>query len=180
MKFNRRILLRLAVVIAAGLAIAQGSPVSAEMTSPLRMANGHSLKCLDLYNSDTSNGAFVTQWDCWEPGPNQKWVFNFYADRTVDIRTNLNLNKCLDIPNGSTENGALVQLWDCHGGFNQRWSTTDYPCGAGAFCAYRNLNSLKCLDVSGWSTSNGAIIQQWDCHPVDFSRTDNNQLWRSP
>lgn len=68
-------------------------------------------KCLDVYNSGTTNGTVVGTWAC-TGGDNQRWTVG--TDGTVrSVRSGL----CLDVNTATFK----VQLWTCWGGDNQRW-----------------------------------------------------------
>ncbi|MEH0532706.1 RICIN domain-containing protein [Streptomyces stelliscabiei] len=69
------------------------------------------LKCLDAYNSGTTNGTVVGTWAC-NGGDNQRWTVG--GDGTVrSARSGL----CLDVNTATLK----AQLWACWGGDNQTW-----------------------------------------------------------
>jgi lysophospholipase L1-like esterase len=103
-------------------------------------------RCLDVPNSNSTNGTQPIIYDC-NGRPNQQW--------TVDGQTLRSLGKCLDSPTGAAA-GAKAQLWDCTGGTNQRWNLN-------ANGTISNAASGLCLDVSGNATANGTVVILWTC-----------------
>ncbi|GGP44110.1 RICIN domain-containing protein [Streptomyces abikoensis] len=144
-----------ATLAAAGsLLLLTSTPSQAYPPSPNlnTIKNQNSGKCLEVENSDFSNGTRVQQWDCngqsgalWRMVPSGGYAF--------EIRSMY--GKCLEVDNGRRDNGAPVQIWDCKGYDHQRWFfDEDF--------AIRNVNSGKVLEIEDSSTSNGAGAQQWD------------------
>ncbi len=112
-------------------------------------------RCLDVDNSNTTNGTGTLIWDC-HGGANQQVSQN---GQTLRI-----LGKCLDLPTNAT-NGTRVQIWDCNGGTNQQWTFN----GNGTVSNVR-FPSL-CLDVNAGATANGTAVIVWSCHG------NANQRW---
>ena len=127
---------------------ATGTPTSGALVGA---ASG---RCLDVPNSNTTNGTQPVIWDC-NGGTNQQWTVNGQALQT--------LGKCLDSPTGATA-GAKVQLWDCAGGTNQRWNRN-------ANGTISNVASGLCLDVKGNATAAGSLVILWTCTAAA------NQVW---
>ena len=71
--------------------------------------------CLDVANSNNSDGARVMAYQC-NGGANQRW-----RTRGGEIRS-LDSGKCLDMENGRARPGTAVIMYRCNGGDNQRWS----------------------------------------------------------
>jgi alpha-galactosidase len=111
-------------------------------------------RCLDVPNSNTTNGTQPVIWDC-NGAANQRW--------NVSGQTLQALGKCLDAPIGATA-GTKVQIWDCNGGTNQQWTFS--PNGA-----IRNNQSGLCLDVNNNQTANGTVTLLWTCTGAA------NQVW---
>jgi alpha-galactosidase len=103
-------------------------------------------RCLDVPQSNTTNGTQPVIWDC-NSAANQRW--------TSSGQTLQALGKCLDAPVNATA-GTKVQIWDCNGGANQRW--TFNPNGT-----ITGQPSGLCLDVSGNATGNGTPVILWSC-----------------
>ena len=103
-------------------------------------------RCLDVPNSNTTNGTQPIIWDC-SGNPNQRW--------TISGQTIQALGKCLDAPASATA-GTKVQIWDCNGGTNQRWTLNANGTISGAA-------SGLCLDVNGNATANGTLVILWTC-----------------
>ncbi len=83
--------------------------------------NTHYGTVLDLYNSNTSNGASI---GLWYKNSNNSWnqKFDLYFDDTIRVG-----GKCLDmsdynrITQNLDANGVKIHLWDCNGGMSQKW-----------------------------------------------------------
>ncbi|GAA3752809.1 RICIN domain-containing protein [Micromonospora maritima] len=73
-------------------------------------------RCLDVPQSNTTNGTQPVIWDC-TGGANQRWTRN--ADGTVRSGQS---GLCLDVNGAATANGTTVILWTCTGAANQRWT----------------------------------------------------------
>ncbi len=116
-------------------------------------------KCLDLFGSDTRDGAVVDIYTC-DGGMNQNWTLDSSGQLV-----NAHSGKCLDVKAQSTSNGAVVQQWSCTGGGNQKWTYNQVT---------RQLlgqQSGKCLDVNQGSTANGSRVVIWSCS------SQTNQQW---
>ncbi|MEV0136063.1 ricin-type beta-trefoil lectin domain protein [Dactylosporangium sp. NPDC050688] len=103
-------------------------------------------RCLDVPNSNTTNGTQPVIWDC-NGGANQRW--------TLSGQTLQALGKCLDAPLNAAA-GAKAQLWDCNGGTNQQWTLN-------ADGTVRGVASGLCLDVDHNLTANGTPVLLWTC-----------------
>ncbi|MEV6301841.1 ricin-type beta-trefoil lectin domain protein [Actinoplanes sp. NPDC051861] len=114
-------------------------------------------KCIDVPNSNFSDGVLVQMWGCNGTGA-QKWEAVGGALRTGN-------NKCLDVPWGSTANGVVIQIVTCSGNPAQQWVLS----AAGDLV---NPQANKCLDIQDWNGNDGARIQLWDCAGT------SNQKWR--
>ncbi|MEU8156419.1 ricin-type beta-trefoil lectin domain protein [Micromonospora sp. NPDC048986] len=109
-------------------------------------ASAASGRCLDVPNSNTTNGTQPVIWDC-NGAANQRW--------TSSGQTLQALGKCLDAPLNAAA-GAKVQLWDCNGGTNQQWTVN-------ANGTISNAQSGLCLDVNNNATANGTTVILWTC-----------------
>jgi lysophospholipase L1-like esterase len=103
-------------------------------------------RCLDIPNSNSTNGTQPIIWDC-NGGANQKWTF---TDQSIQT-----LGKCLDAPANATA-GVKAELWDCNGGTNQRWTLNSDG-------TIRGVQSGLCLDVGHNLTANGSAVLLWTC-----------------
>lgn len=126
-----------------------GDPVSGAGAALVASGSG---RCLDVPNSNTTNGTQPIIWDC-SGAANQRWTYDGQSIRS--------LGKCLDSPTGATT-GARAQLWDCSGAANQRWAFT-----SGA--TIRNAQSGLCLDANGSANGTAAVLRTCTNTP--------NQLW---
>jgi hypothetical protein len=143
---------------AAGRSESDGTGASAESIGgqPLTGIGG---KCLDVYGSNSSNGAAVGIWTC-NGGDNQSWTYTA-EDTLVGLD-----GKCLDVAGAGTRDGNRVQLYACNGTVAQVWVWNN-----GALV---NPHSGKCLDVTGDVDTDGALVQIWDCWG------GSNQKWAFP
>jgi len=120
-----------------------GTPGSSTTSTLVSVASG---RCLDVPQSNTTNGTQPIIWDC-NGGANQRW--------TVNGQNLQALGKCLDAPTNATA-GSKVQIWDCNGGANQRWNLNTNG-------TISSAQSGLCLDVKGNATANGTLVILWTC-----------------
>ncbi|MET7946391.1 ricin-type beta-trefoil lectin domain protein [Micromonospora sp. NPDC005324] len=121
-------------------------PTTPPPTTSSAYASAASGRCLDVPNSNTTNGTQPVIWDC-NGAANQRW--------TSSGQTLQALGKCLDAPLNAAA-GAKVQLWDCNGGTNQQWAVN-------ANGTISNTQSGLCLDVNANATANGTTVILWTC-----------------
>ncbi|MFH9954086.1 ThuA domain-containing protein [Streptomyces roseolus] len=125
-------------------------------SGPVKGVNG---KCLDVDNSQSTDGTKIQLWTCNGTGA-QTWTIA--GDGTVKA-----LGKCLDVSGGGSADGTKIQLWTCNGTGAQKWAPQ--PDGT-----VRNPRSGKCLDASGGTWNDGTAVHLWTCH------TGPNQKWTLP
>ncbi|WP_433268624.1 glycoside hydrolase family 27 protein [Micromonospora vinacea] len=121
-------------------------PTTPPPTTSSAYASAASGRCLDVPNSNTTNGTQPVIWDC-NGAANQRW--------TSSGQTLQALGKCLDAPVNAAA-GAKVQVWDCNGGTNQQWAVN-------ANGTISNAQSGLCLDVNNNGTANGTTVILWTC-----------------
>ncbi|WP_108952600.1 non-reducing end alpha-L-arabinofuranosidase family hydrolase [Streptomyces fragilis] len=141
-------------VLAALAAMLVADPAQAASSGALRHAA--SGRCLDLPNSDTTNGVSLQIWDC-SGKSNQQWTLTDSNQLTV-------LGRCLDVPGHSTTAGVQLQIYACSGGANQQWRVNSDGTIVG-------VESGLCLDAKDNGTANGTKVQLWTC------TGSNNQKW---
>jgi len=78
-------------------------------------------RALDIFNSETNDGAKVELYDNWG-GNNQKFTFTPTDSGYFRISPVSSPNSCLDVTNISTAAGANIQQWTYWGGTGQQWS----------------------------------------------------------
>nr|BFE69124.1 hypothetical protein GCM10020092_024250 [Actinoplanes digitatis] len=105
-------------------------------------------KCIDVPNSNFSDGVLLQMWGCNGTGA-QKWT-------SVNGTLLTSNNKCMDVPWGSTTNGTIIQIVGCNGNPAQQFVLS----AAGDLV---NPQANKCLDIRDWNGNDGARIQIWDC-----------------
>ncbi|MFI5491429.1 ricin-type beta-trefoil lectin domain protein [Actinoplanes sp. NPDC051859] len=120
------------------------------------VSNWHN-KCIDVPNSNFSDGVPLQMWGCNGTGA-QRWTF---ANGTLQTSN----NKCLDVAWGSTANGAVIQIATCSGNPAQQFVLS----AAGDLV---NPQANKCVDIKDWNGGDGARLQIWDCAGT------LNQKWR--
>lgn len=117
---------------------------------------GYNNKCIDVPNSNGSDGVPLQIWTC--NGTNaQNWTFTGGTIRAFGL--------CMDVAWGSTANGAVIQLANCSGNPAQQFVLS----GAGDLV---NPQANKCVDVKDWNGNDGGRLQLWDCAGTA------NQKWR--
>jgi hypothetical protein len=137
----------------------QTSPSPSPSVSPtggtvFRLINGASSTCLDVPNSNTTDGTQMIIWSC-NGGTNQ----NFTAGgQTLRV-----LGKCLTAFNNGTANGTRVVLSTCDGGAGQNW--TQRPDGS-----LSGVQSGRCVQPTGGTTTNGTLIVLQDCNGQPYQR----------
>jgi streptogrisin C len=114
-------------------------------------------KCIDVPNSNFSDGVLVQMWTCNQTNA-QRWTF---VNGTLQTQN----NKCLDVAWGSTANGAAIQIVGCSGNPAQQFVLS----AAGDLV---NPQANKCVDIKDNNTGDGAQLQLWDCAGTA------NQKWR--
>lgn len=116
--------------------------------APFRLINGASSTCLDVPNSNTTDGTQLIIWSC-NNGANQNFT---QSGQTLRV-----LGKCVTAFNSGTANGTRVVLSTCNNGANQNW--TSRPDGSIA-----GIQSGRCIQPTGGATGNGAQIILQDCN----------------
>ncbi|MCO8270583.1 ricin-type beta-trefoil lectin domain protein [Actinoplanes sp. TRM 88003] len=114
-------------------------------------------KCLDVPNSNFSDGVRVQMWNCNGTAA-QRWNF-------VNGTLQTSNNKCLDVAWGSTANGAAIQIVNCSGNPAQQFVLS----AAGDLV---NPQANKCVDIDAWNANEGAVLVLWEC------TGGANQKWR--
>lgn len=113
---------------------------------PLRGLDG---KCLDVWESNSTDGTRIVLWPC-NGGASQQWELR--SDGTIHGLA----GKCLDVWQSNSSDGTGIVLWPCHSGQNQRWALR--PDGT-----IQGLGG-KCLDVWESNSTDGTRIVLWPCH----------------
>lgn len=112
-------------------------------------------RCLDFWNSDTTNGSPIGANEC-NGSSNQQWLI---IDRDNTFRA---LGKCM-----STGGASNVYLYDCNGSDNQQWISTD----AGEIV---NLEFNRCLESVPTSNLKVSTLR------TDSCSGNVNQRWKLP
>ena len=126
-----------------------------------QIVNRNSGKCMEVYHSETGNGANVDQYTCnWTN--TQNWYFvrvGTSQNQPVDEIVNNNSGKCLEVYHSQTGNGANVDQYTCNGTATQHWVYHDPGTGVGIM--FINMNSGLLLEVAHSSTANYGNVDQW-------------------
>ncbi|MEU7850779.1 ricin-type beta-trefoil lectin domain protein [Micromonospora parva] len=126
--------------------VSGGGTTTPPPTTSSAYASAASGRCLDVPNSNTTNGTQPVIWDC-NGQANQRWT---RSGQTLQA-----LGKCLDAPTNAAA-GSKVQIWDCNGGTNQQWAIN-------ANGTISGVQSGLCLDVNNNGTANGTTVILWTC-----------------
>jgi hypothetical protein len=88
----------------------------------VELVNWNSDKCVEVYESQTQNGANVDQYQCNSTNT-QAWLFTQSYDGSIwkDTFTNLNANKLMEVYGSSTQDFANVDVWQNNGSATQVW-----------------------------------------------------------
>jgi hypothetical protein len=138
--------------------------------------NLNSGKVLEVYNSNTSDGAEVDQWS-YDATATQYWcgvVTGYWDGYTIYNIVNDNSGKCLDLTLDNTADGTHLQQWTCNGNEQQDWMARPamtygpngwYSNGYWTWAVVTERASFTaypyCMEVYNWSTSDGATIDLW-------------------
>lgn len=106
-------------------------------------------KCIDVPNSDFSDGKRLQLWTC-NGSAAQRWAFQ--SDGTLRAG-----GKCMDVAGASTGDGTAVQLANCSGNPAQQFTLS----GAGDLVS---ILANKCVDVPNSNSANGTQLQIWTCN----------------
>ncbi|MBO4207990.1 ricin-type beta-trefoil lectin domain protein [Micromonospora echinofusca] len=123
-----------------------------------RLISNWNNKCIDVPNSNFSDGVPLQTWTCNGTGA-QAWTF---TGGTLRIQN----NKCMDVAWGSRDNGAVIQIANCSGNPAQQFVLS----AAGDLV---NPQANKCVDIKDWNGNDGARLQLWECAGTA------NQKWRT-
>ncbi|WP_035858653.1 RICIN domain-containing protein [Cryptosporangium arvum] len=156
----------LTVLGAALLGVAQ-SPATAATLGPYQIfpASPDPVKCLDVPDGTTANGASIIIYTCDRLKENQQWYFDEVSTGVWEIR-NRETDKCMVVKGASTASGAAIIQYTCNGSTNSRWRT-DYvrPAGGGlGWYKIRNAKSNLCIAVKGAGTANKTTLVQYACN----------------
>ncbi|WP_245605768.1 ricin-type beta-trefoil lectin domain protein [Promicromonospora kroppenstedtii] len=106
-------------------------------------------KCIDVPNSDFSDGKRLQLWTC---NGTSAQNFAFQSDGTLRAG-----GKCVDVAWGNTADGTAVQLANCSGNPAQQFTLS----GAGDLVS---ILANKCVDVPNSNSANGTQLQIWTCN----------------
>jgi len=114
-------------------------------------------KCIDVPNSEFTDGKRLQLWTCNGTGAQN---FAFQSDGTLRAG-----GKCVDVAWGNTADGTAVQLANCSGNPAQQFTLS----GAGDLVS---ILANKCVDVPNSNSANGTQLQIWTCNGTSA------QKWR--
>ena len=139
--------------------------------------NIHANVCLDLPDSDHSNGSALGGLACTNDSSAHPWKL-VVLDDTENPKyyriINRNNHKCMGVDHSRQENGAQLTQWDCHGGDNQMFelgSKLDWT-GFRLVDNYQLIakHSNKCVVFD--NQSDGYTVFQHDCN--DSAQRENS------
>jgi Ricin-type beta-trefoil lectin domain len=163
----------MALVLAAGLALAPGAAAQAGPPIWSSWDVAHSGQCMDVPNSGTSEKLQLQQYYCNGTTAQLFTLEPVGSEGFVQIR-NYNSQKCLDVRDRSRSDNAVVQQFSCHGGTNQLWFQAPVTIVPGYY-HFVNRNSWKCLTVQHGSVLPGAKLVQYSCNAGGVT---THQSWR--
>jgi hypothetical protein len=154
--------------------------VAVAISGPWYIRNNGSNKYMEVYHSQTQNGAKVDQYH-FNGTATQKWMMVAVdTNRTQWSFVNVNSSKCLD-NTGTLANGTQMTIWQCSDttNFNQIfWVYSPVVCnvsGCWNFGPWRGGANGKCVEVYHSSTADYAKVDEWDCNG-----TPTQQWFRAP
>lgn len=106
-------------------------------------------KCIDVPNSEFTDGKRLQLWTCNGTAA-QRWTF--HSDGTLRAG-----GLCMDVAWGNTADGTAVQLANCSGNPAQQFTLS----GAGDLVS---ILANKCVDVPNSNSANGTQLQIWTCN----------------
>ncbi|MCP2266950.1 ricin-type beta-trefoil lectin domain protein [Promicromonospora thailandica] len=106
-------------------------------------------KCIDVPNSEFTDGKRLQLWTCNGTAA-QRWTF--HSDGTLRAG-----GLCMDVAWGNTADGTAVQLANCSGNAAQRFTLS----GAGDLVS---ILANKCVDVPNSNSADGTPLQIWTCN----------------
>lgn len=138
--------------------------------------NHYTGKVLEVYDSNTSDGAEVDQWD-YNATATQYWcavVTGYWNGYTIYNIINDNSGKCLDLTLDNTTDGTNLQQWTCIGDENQDWmARPGLTCDSNG-CSQNGTITWAVaterasftgygyvMEVYNWNTNDGANIDIW-------------------
>ncbi len=167
----KRIALTVALAL-SGLAIMAPTPAQA-VTPWSGYVNESSIKCMDVKDRSTANGAMIQEYPCKVPNTTdaQNQLFQPQPSGTHSQLVNYNSGKCIELVNGSLVDGGTVWQWACNGATKQQWDVVFVSQNSKGVPTYqfRSVVSGKCLTRA----DSGSPLYQVTCNSADLS-----QLWR--
>ena len=132
----------------------------------------HSLKSLDVQNSNTNTGANIIQ-NTYSGASNQQWLIKDCGSGWYNIISKES-GLCLDITSGQvSKSGANVELWYSNGADAQKFQLLKTNIiNNDSYRISSQANSSKFFDVNGSSQADSANVQLWQ------KNGDNNQIFR--
>ncbi|MFE2725809.1 RICIN domain-containing protein [Kitasatospora sp. NPDC059327] len=157
-------------VVAVGAGLLMGGQSASAVwggEGPFRFINNSSLKCLEVADWRTDDGAPVRQWDC-SSGDNQQWRLADAPGGYVGQVSLINVysGKCVYFDGGGQPvGGELLKQFTCDN--TQRWSMASYGGSASRMFSVENMN----MEIGGFSNAQGAPAQLW------WRNSGANQQW---
>jgi Ricin-type beta-trefoil lectin domain-like/Glycosyl hydrolases family 18 len=125
---------------------------------------------LDVYASQTANGAKVELWSKNSPvSKNQEWVVTAVSGGYYTLSPLNAPGQVLDVTAAGTANGTKVEIWAANSGKNQQWQITGV--GGGLYSLTPANATATRLAVTGGSATNGTQME------IYSSEGTNSQKW---
>jgi hypothetical protein len=125
--------------------------------------NRNSGAVVEVYDSQTTNGAIVDQWG-YDGTQTQYWCsfITYYHNGTpVYELVNNNSGLCLDVPGSNFADGQHLQQWQCNGTNAQEWTFNDEAGGHAPYTTITTMGGAYAMEVYGSSFANGAEVDIW-------------------
>ncbi len=136
--------------------------VTALVSGPYFFVNRNSGKDMEVFHSETQNGALVDQYN-YNGTRTQQWMLATQTSGAITQIINVNSNKCLDT-SGSVANGTQLTIWQCEtGNNNQSWVFYSVP-GTTAKEIHPDLALRSCVEVYHSSTADYAKVDDYSCN----------------
>ncbi len=139
--------------------------VATAVSGPWYIPNRNSNKDMEVYHSQTQNGAKVDQYDLNQTKTQQWLIVSFGTGNIIHSFINVNSGKCLD-NTGTLANGTQMTIWQCEDGNQNQWFWINSPSdctGCFNFGPWADRGG-KCVEVYLSSTANYAKVDEYTCN----------------
>lgn len=138
------------------------------VSGPWFLPNRNSNKDMEVYHSQTQNGALVDQY-YYNGTKTQQWMLTQPSSCSTCLQLlNVNSSKCLD-NSGTLANGTQMKIWQCSDTNHNQWFWINSPAdcsssGCFNFGPWSGGANGKCVEVYHSSLADYAPVDEWDCN----------------